>query len=80
MALGGPGIPRPSMQGEGHPSAALTWDKVRSIRQEYTAGNGTYQSLAEKYNMSPMAISNVVRNLNWHDPDYTPKLRRRGPR
>lgn len=71
MPLGGPGVPRPSMQGERHPMRVLTWDRVRSIRQEYAAGGVTQRKLAGKYGVSPPTIHQILHNTLWHDPAYT---------
>lgn len=62
----------PAIQGELHPNAVLTWDKVRSIRQEYAAGNTTQRKLAAKYGVSGPTIHAILHNTLWHDPGYTP--------
>lgn len=80
MPLGGPGIPRPSIQGERNTQAALTWVQVRSMRSEYTTGDTTYRKLASKHNISATMVALIIRNQRWTDPAYTPRLNPTGPR
>jgi hypothetical protein len=66
------GVPRPSMQGENHPTATLTWDAVRTIRRRYAEDRQGCRTLATEYGMSRVALRRVIRNETWVDPDYTP--------
>jgi hypothetical protein len=53
----------------------LTFLQVRQIRQRYAAGGETTRSLGGEYGVSAVAISKIIRNLSWIDPDYTPPTR-----
>lgn len=68
---------RPDRQGEDHPLAVLTWTEVRKIREEYAAGGHSQRSLAAQYGVTSPTIHNVVNNITWKDPDYTPPPPRR---
>lgn len=70
-----PGLP--TIRGEGHPNAALTWEEVRSIREDYAAGGVSERALATQYRVSPPTIHHIIRNKSWVDPDYTPPPPRR---
>ena len=52
-----------SHAGETNPSAKLSWDAVRAIREDYKTGNYSYKDLKKKYNIS--YISEIVRNKAW---------------
>jgi hypothetical protein len=54
------------------PRAVLDWQKVREIRVTYTETDVTQRALAHAYGVTPKAIGDVVRNLTWIDPAYTP--------
>ncbi len=51
--------------GESHPNAKLTADDVRSIRCLYTTGDFTLGTLAERFGVSDVQISNVVNRKSW---------------
>lgn len=53
-------------RGARHPSAKLTHDQVSEIRSLYASG--VYQrELAERFGVSQLHISRIVRNLYWRD-------------
>lgn len=62
----------PAIQGELHPNSVLTWDQVRSIRQEYAAGGTSQRILARKHKVSGPTIHMILHNTVWRDPGYTP--------
>jgi hypothetical protein len=51
--------------------SGLTWDDVRAIRAAKMAGE-KLESIAARYPVTWSAISYIVRNETWHDPDYHP--------
>jgi group I intron endonuclease len=51
--------------GEKNPNVKLNWEKVGKIREEYKTGNFTCQELGNKYNVSKVMISDIIRNKNW---------------
>jgi len=52
-------------QGERCGSAKLTDEKVREIRRAYAADGVTQQALADRYGVSQITISDVVRRKKW---------------
>jgi DNA-binding XRE family transcriptional regulator len=54
----------------------LDWDDVRRIRQQYAEGGTTLAKLAETYGLTPAAIGHIIRNRNWFDPNYGPRVRK----
>ena len=46
-------------------SAGMTSDDVQSIRQIYEEQNISQKALAERYNVSPMTIHNIVTRKTW---------------
>jgi len=51
--------------GENHPNAKLTWDKVEEIRGKYKGGMIRYRELAEMYNVNQATIGYVIRRDTW---------------
>lgn len=51
-----------------NPSSKLTWRIVEEIRNEYKNGYSTYDSLAEKYNVSTSTIGRLLRRETWIQP------------
>ena len=66
------GKEKTAVQGEKHGAAVLTWDQVRSIRQEYARGGATKAHIARQYGVNDMTIHLVITGKTWKDPDYTP--------
>lgn len=60
---------QPQTRGEKNPSAKLSNEQVRSIRQEYTNG-ATLLELSKKYKVGN--IVRIVRNLAYRDSNYKP--------
>jgi hypothetical protein len=59
-------------QGERHYNARLNEDAVRDIRTRVAEG-ATQVEMAEKYNVSKLCVSLVVRRLSWrHVKDMAP--------
>jgi len=48
-----------------NPASKLTWKIVDEIRNEYKKGMSTYDSLAEKYNVSTSTIGRLLRRETW---------------
>lgn len=60
---------------ESNPSAKLTQGQVREIRQRFQDDPSlTTHDLAQDYAVCSTTIQNILRNKNWHDPDYDPSL------
>jgi hypothetical protein len=61
-------------------NAKLDWDIVAEIRQN-AIGNGgslSFKMMGEKYGVDKMAISRIVNNKAWHDPNYeAPSVKQR---
>lgn len=54
------------------PSWAITKDKAYKMRVEYREDpEVTLQQLSDRYGVSGTAVSNVIRNRVWVDPEYT---------
>ena len=51
----------------------LTMADATVIRERYAA-SGTQAELAEEYGVCGMTVSLVVRNIIWHDPNYSPPI------
>lgn len=58
-------MPHPT--GEQHWAAKLTWADVRAIRAAYAAGGVTLATLAARYGVSQMTLSDVVRGRHWRE-------------
>lgn len=55
--------------GEGHANAKLRWSEVDEIRRIYGEGEVSQQHLADRYGVTQMVISKVVRFKDWrHRP------------
>jgi hypothetical protein len=50
--------------GERHPSAKLTADKVRQLRELYAKGL-TQRALADRFGVSQIVVSRIVRRVAW---------------
>lgn len=51
--------------GSKNPASKLTWEIVRSIRDDYKKGCATQKNLSEKYNVSPSTIGKILRRESW---------------
>jgi len=56
------------MTKENHGMAKLTNKEVQEIRKKYNTGKYLQKDLAEKYDVTQVQISQVVRNIHWNDP------------
>ena len=54
------------------PSTKLDEWKVKNIRALYGRGGSSQAQLGKLFGVSRAAISSVVSNRNWHDPEYVP--------
>ena len=61
--------PERTPRGSTHGRSKLTESQVTEIRQRYSAGGMTYQSLSSEYGVSLSAIRHVVRRKNWQHLD-----------
>ena len=75
LLSGGTGMPSDAMSGECNPKATLTWDIVRSLRVEAQSKYVSPRQVAALYGMTSAAISKVLLNQSWFDPEYDPSLR-----
>jgi len=57
--------------GEKSPSAKLSWEQVREIRQKYSTKAHSMLQLAEEYGMNRKTIEALIHNKTWKDPEYT---------
>jgi hypothetical protein len=64
-ANGGNGIWKVDNRGERHPKARLTEKIVFEIRVSYAKKKISQRELAEQYNVSRQAISDIIRNITW---------------
>lgn len=55
---------------------SLSFEKAQEIRRLYELG-ASYKELAAKYNVGQRSIYDVLRNLYYHDPGYTSKIKPR---
>jgi hypothetical protein len=70
-------LSRPDVQGENHPLAKLTAQKIKDIRKERVEGC-TYRALAIKYGVDSALIGRIVKGRAWcHVVDDTPDEPRR---
>jgi len=51
--------------GEKHPTAKLTWAKVREIRKAYASGEHLQKDLAKKFGIHTSHIGNIIHNRSW---------------
>jgi hypothetical protein len=59
------GIWKVDNRGERHPKARLTENIVSEIRVSYAKKKISQRELAERYNVSRQAISDITRNVTW---------------
>ena len=50
----------------------LSWEEVREIRRVFATGATTIFELGEMYDLGKSQIHNIVNNVKWHDPEFTP--------
>jgi group I intron endonuclease len=62
---------------ENHPRAKLNWEQVKEIRDLYKTGKFNMKELSDKYLVCFGAISDIIRNINWFDPNYEISKRKR---
>ena len=60
------------LRGEEAASSKMSREQVVAVRDEYTTGELSQTALAEKYAISQGAISKIVRNETWCNPNYSP--------
>ncbi len=53
------------MAGEGSPTAKLTFEIVKTIREEYKEGKKSYKDLAIQYKVDKTTIADIVKNRTW---------------
>ena len=51
--------------GEGHYASALTEEKVRQIRKDYTGAIGEILALSKKYGVADRTISDAINRKSW---------------
>lgn len=56
----------------GREDSSLSWDDVRDIRRIATEGGTPIYELAARYGLGKSQVHNIIANLKWHDPEYTP--------
>lgn len=59
-------------RGAANGNARLTWEQVHLIRHRYATGGITQTQLAAEYGVQKMTLSEIIRNVAWRDPNYTP--------
>lgn len=65
-------VKKPSRSGERCNFAKLTWELVKQLRKEYQLGIPP-RELIKKYNITKYSIYLIMKNKNWHDPDFVLK-------
>lgn len=50
----------------------LVWDDVREIRRVAGEGGTSIFELGDRYGLSKSQVHNIVTNVKWPDPEYTP--------
>lgn len=50
----------------------LTWDDVREIRRVAGEGGTSIFELGDQYGLGKSEVHNIVTNVKWPDPEYTP--------
>lgn len=73
---GGDGVDAGYFSGEGNPKSALTWEIVRELRHRASKEYVSTTEEAVKYGVTPAALSKVLRNYSWYDPEYDPQGRK----
>lgn len=56
----------------GRADSVLTWDDVYEIRRSAKTGGLTVYDIGDAYGLGKSEVWNIIANLKWHDPDYTP--------
>ena len=54
-----------------HGKRKLTWDSVKKMRGFFISGF-PIRKIASEFRMSVHATYSALRNITWHDPDYSP--------
>lgn len=75
VTSGGDGQTSEQVSGEKNPRSKLTWDIVRSLREAAATDYVSTSEIARAYGLTPAAVSKILRNANWYDPQYNPKAR-----
>jgi hypothetical protein len=53
--------------GEKSPTAKLTWEQVRKIREKYKNGGYSHQRIADEYGVGRGCISKIIRGERWKE-------------
>ena len=53
--------------GELNGQAILNWEDVKSIREKYRQGLGSYSKIAEEYNVSKSCIASIIKLRSWRE-------------
>lgn len=72
---GGQGFSSNHTAGEKNSKARLTWELVRDLRSRAIREYVSVQETARKVGITPAALSKVLCNQTWYDPDYDPEQR-----
>lgn len=59
-------------KGERNPSAKLTEEIVKEIRNGYAIERRTAVDIGKQYGVSNASITNILTNKTWYDPSYIP--------
>ena len=56
----------------GNIRATLTPEMARTIRSQYKSGVRSFTKLSELHNLGRITVRDVILNIRYPDPDYTP--------
>ena len=76
---GGQGVSSSAVRAEKNPNRKLTWGDVRNIRRAASERPLNRAETAEEYGVTPAAVSKIILNRTWYDPDYDPERRSPSP-
>lgn len=54
------------LRGENHPMAKLTEEQILEIRRDYKGQRGENKQLSDKYGVTPMAMSRILRKITYN--------------
>lgn len=66
-------------RGETHVWSKLTWEDVKTLRELVCREGVSSVNLAREYGVSVAAMSEMLRNETWYDPNYDPSERKMLP-
>jgi len=68
----------PTLKGDKHPKAKLTWNEVNEIRQKYKEKKYSTLTLAKMYGICNRTMNCLLNNISWYDPEYKVEMQSSG--